>query len=133
LQHGVDASNAVSVLASGSGIIPASCAVSRRVSSGSGDRPIMWGCSRQRKIRAAADAWSLYGQSKKDFGSFFIRAGCGFSVSTAASCCCVTFSWARGRGVGSGVVISVAATSKEEEHLAAAAIGVMWVMSASSS
>jgi hypothetical protein len=29
----------------------------------------------------------------RDFGSFFIRAICGFSVFMAASCCFVTLSW----------------------------------------
>ena len=53
LQHGVDASNAVSVLASGSGYY--SCIVrgvqqGERVSPGMGDRPIMWGCSRRRRV-----------------------------------------------------------------------------------
>ena len=46
LQHGVKASNAVAVLASGRGTISyARRAVQGRVSPGTGDRPIMWGAA----------------------------------------------------------------------------------------
>ena len=76
---------------------------------------------------------TLYGQKTKDFGSVFhpgrlrllgVHRGVVLLRDPVV---------ARGRGARFGVVISVAATSKEQEHLAAAAIGLIWVTSASSS
>ena len=76
---------------------------------------------------------TLYGQKTKDFGSVFHPGKLRLLGVHRGVVLLRDPLVARGRGARFGVVISVAATSKEKEHLAAAAIELIWVTSASSS
>jgi len=78
-------------------------------------------------------ARTLYGQSTKDVGSFFNRGKLRRFATDRGAWLLRANCAGRGRGAHSNVSISVAATSEEPEHLAAAPVGVMRVMSASSS